>query len=246
MNVSESQAKVFWHATHELLCHLVIQEVFIIFKAILELFGKLFSNVCWNFMTVYAMAITHHEKMETCLTKQVGSERISVLIDFVRIAGLVTSWSSESKLCDRIESFRLLLSGNVFVLILIFCFSIIVKNIGDCVITVIFTSVDYSLQVSWKLFLSCNQAWSLLVAVGVVLEAHIFLLSMILFYILLVDWHTSLRFAYICQILYNLRLGRDIVFRRRSIVKKDGLCSGNGYLWTDSLMIVRLAVANGK
>ena len=57
-------------------------------------------------MTVYTMAITHHEKMETCLTKQVGSERICVLIDFVRVAGLETSRSSESKLCYRIESFR--------------------------------------------------------------------------------------------------------------------------------------------
>ena len=106
MNVSESQAKVFWHAIHERLCHIVIQEVLILLKAILELLGKLCSNVCWNFMTVYTMAITHHEEMEARLTEQVGSERICVLIDFVRVSGLVTSWSSESKLCYRIESFR--------------------------------------------------------------------------------------------------------------------------------------------
>ena len=103
-------------------------------------------------MTVYAMAITHHEEMETCLTKQVGSERICVLIDFVRIAGLVTSRSSESKLCYRIESFRLFIC-TVFVLIQIFflvCLrsSIVVKNIGDCIFAVILTSVAYSFQIS--------------------------------------------------------------------------------------------------
>lgn len=42
-------------------------------------------------MTVYTMAITHHEEMEARLTEQVGSERICVLIDFVRVSGLVTS-----------------------------------------------------------------------------------------------------------------------------------------------------------
>lgn len=42
-------------------------------------------------MTVYAMAITHHEKMKTCLTEQIGSECICVLIDFVWVSGLVTS-----------------------------------------------------------------------------------------------------------------------------------------------------------
>lgn len=46
MNVSESQAKVFWHAIHESLCHIVIQEVLILLKAIFELLRKLFSNVC--------------------------------------------------------------------------------------------------------------------------------------------------------------------------------------------------------
>ena len=64
--------------------------------------------------------------------------------------------------------------------------------------------------------------------------------------ILLVDRHTSLRFAYICQMWYNLRLGLDIVFRRRSIVKKDGLCRGSGDLRIYSLMVVRLTVAYGE
>ena len=74
-------------------------------QALLEQLWKFYFDFTRDFVAVDSGAVTHCEEMEALLTAHVGRQCVRVLVDFVGIAGLVTTRRSKRKLCNGIESF---------------------------------------------------------------------------------------------------------------------------------------------
>ena len=104
MDIVECVAEVARDPFAELSRVIVLHEVLVLCKALLELTRKLGLDVARDFVAVDTVPIAHHEQVEALLAAHVRSERVGVLIDLVRVTGLVTTRCGESEFCDGIET----------------------------------------------------------------------------------------------------------------------------------------------
>lgn len=104
MDVREGVTEVSRNAFLEFLCGSILNEVFISAEFLLELLRQLCLDISGHLMSVNTVTITHDEQVEALLATHVWCQRVSVLVNLVGVARLVTTGRCKGELGDGIES----------------------------------------------------------------------------------------------------------------------------------------------
>ena len=93
-------SKVGGNSFLELWRALIGDKVLVNFKFLFQNFRHFSFNVCAHLVPIHAMPVTNHKEMKTLLITHVWSQSVSVLINFVGVARLMSTTGCKSKFGD--------------------------------------------------------------------------------------------------------------------------------------------------